>query len=128
MLCSIGPFNAGPRPVVMNLVIQICQDWLLVPVVANLVRIFLLYHFGTVESSDSKFDHNWGPTFEKCPTKSNLVTRAFSAKSYTRDTDSLHSCTQLRLVQEMACLNHSCKIWLRKHLFTNLIPTMMLQN
>ena len=23
--------------------------------------------FGTAESSDSKFDHNWGPTFEKCP-------------------------------------------------------------
>ena len=36
--------------------------------------------------------------------KSSLVTRAFSAKSCTRDTDSLHSCTRLRLVQEMACL------------------------
>ena len=23
MLCSIGPFNAGPQPVVMNLVIQV---------------------------------------------------------------------------------------------------------
>ena len=54
--------------------------------------------------------------------KSNLVARAFSAKSYTRDTDSLHSCTRLRLVQEMACLNHSCKIWPRKHSYPNLIP------
>ena len=54
--------------------------------------------------------------------KSNLVTRAFAAKSYTRDTDSLHSCTRLRLVQEMACLNHSCKIWQRKHSYPNLIP------
>ena len=34
--------------------------------------------------------------------KSSLVTRALSAKSCTRDTDSLHSCTRLRLVQEMA--------------------------
>ena len=33
---------------------------------------------------------------------SNLVTHAFSAKSYTRDTDSLHSCTQLRLMQDLA--------------------------
>ena len=40
--------------------------------------------------------------------KSSLVTRALSAKSCTRDTDSLHSCTRLRLVQEMACLYHSC--------------------
>ena len=54
--------------------------------------------------------------------KSNLVTRAFSAKSYTRDTDSLHSCTRLRLVQEMACLNHLCKICPRKHSYPNLIP------
>ena len=38
--------------------------------------------------------------------KSNLVTHALSAKSCTRDTDSLHSCTRLRLVQEMACLYH----------------------
>ena len=42
--------------------------------------------------------------------KSSLVTRALSAKSCTRDTDSLHSCTRLRLVQEMACLNHFSKI------------------
>ena len=54
--------------------------------------------------------------------KSSLVTRALSAKSCTRDTDSLHSCTRLRLVQEMACLNHSCKIWPRKHSYPNLIP------
>ena len=54
--------------------------------------------------------------------KSSLVTRALSAKSCTRDTDSLHSCTRLRLVQEMACLNHSCKIWSRKHSYPNLIP------
>ena len=39
--------------------------------------------------------------------KSTLVTRAFSAKSYTHDTDRLHSCTRLRLVQEMACLSVS---------------------
>ena len=50
--------------------------------------------------------------------KSNLVTRAFSARSYTRDTDSLHSC----LVKEMACLCHSCNIWPRKHSYPNLIP------
>ena len=60
--------------------------------------------------------------------KSNLVTRAFSAKSYTRDTDSLHSCTRLRLVQEMACLNHWCKILAEKALvpkldsYSNAIP------
>ena len=54
--------------------------------------------------------------------KSSLATRAFSAKSCTRDTDSLHSCTRLRLVQEMACLYHSCKILPRKHSYPNLIP------
>ena len=54
--------------------------------------------------------------------KSSLVTRALSAQSCTRDADSLHSCTRLRLVQEMACLNHSCKIWARKHSYLNLIP------
>ena len=54
--------------------------------------------------------------------KSSFVTRALSAKPCTRDTDSLHSCTRLRLVQEMACLNHSCKIWRRKHSYRNLIP------
>ena len=54
--------------------------------------------------------------------KSSLVTRALSAKSCTRDTDSLHSCTRLRLVQEMACPYHSCKIWPRKHSYPNLIP------
>ena len=54
--------------------------------------------------------------------KSSLVTRALSAKSCTRDTDSLHSCTRLRLVQEMACLYHECKILPRKHSYPNLIP------
>ena len=54
--------------------------------------------------------------------KSSLVTRALSAKSCTRDTDSLHSCTRLRLVQEMACPYHACKIWQRKHSYPNLIP------
>ena len=58
--------------------------------------------------------------------KSSLVTRALSAKSCTRDTDSLHSCTQLRLVQEMACPYHSCKIWPRKHSYPNLIPINIL--
>ena len=57
--------------------------------------------------------------------KSSLVTRALSAKSCTRDTDSLHSCTRLRLVQEMACLYHSCKILPRKHLYPKLIPIVM---
>ena len=57
--------------------------------------------------------------------KSSLVTRAFSAKSCTRDTDSLHSCTRLRLVQEMACLYHECKILPRKHSYPNLIPIIM---
>ena len=57
--------------------------------------------------------------------KSSLVTRALSAKSCTRDTDSLHSCTRLNLVQEMACLNHSCKIWPRKHSYPNLIPIIL---
>ena len=56
--------------------------------------------------------------------KSSLVTRALSAKSCTRDTDSLHSCTRLRLVQEMACLYHSCKILPRKHSYPNLIPIL----
>ena len=56
--------------------------------------------------------------------KSSLVTRAFSAKSCTRDTDSLHSCTRLRLVQEMACLYHECKILPRKHSYPNLIPIL----
>ena len=51
--------------------------------------------------------------------KSSLVTRALSAKSCARDTDSLHSCTRLRLVQEMACLYHSCKILPRKHSYPN---------
>ena len=55
--------------------------------------------------------------------KSSLVTRALSAKSCARDTDSLHSCTRLRLVQEMACLYHSCKILPRKHSYPNLIPS-----
>ena len=54
--------------------------------------------------------------------KSNLVTHAFSVKPYTRDTDSLHSCTRLSLVQEMACLYHSSKIWPRKHTYPNFIP------
>ena len=58
--------------------------------------------------------------------KSSLVTRAFSAKSCTRDTDSLHSCTRLRLVQEMACLYHECKILPRKHSYPNLIPIFSL--
>ena len=57
--------------------------------------------------------------------KSSLVTRAFSAKSCTRDTDSLHSCTRLRLVQEMACLYHECKILPRKHSYPNLIPIII---
>ena len=57
--------------------------------------------------------------------KSSLVTRALSAKSCTRDTDSLHSCTRLRLVQEMACLYHECKILPRKHSYPNLIPIGM---
>ena len=52
--------------------------------------------------------HNPFQLFFELEKKSNLVTRAFSAKSYTRDTDSLHSCSRLdldlRLVQEMACL------------------------
>ena len=56
--------------------------------------------------------------------KSSLVTRALSAKSCTRDTDSLHSCTRLRLVQEMACLYHECKILPRKHSYPNLIPIL----
>ena len=56
--------------------------------------------------------------------KSSLVTRALSAKSCARDTDSLHSCTRLRLVQEMACLYHSCKILPRKHSYPNLIPIL----
>ena len=56
--------------------------------------------------------------------KSSLVTCAFSAKSCTRDTDSHHSCTRLRLVQEMACLYHECKILLRKHSYPNLIPIL----
>ena len=56
--------------------------------------------------------------------KSSLVTLAFSAKSCTRDTDSLHAqgYTRLRLVQEMACLYHECKILPRKHSYPNLIP------
>ena len=54
--------------------------------------------------------------------KSSLVIRALSAKSCTHYTDSLHSCTRLRLVQEMACPYHSCKIWPRKHSYPNLIP------
>ena len=58
--------------------------------------------------------------------KSSLVTRALSAKSCARDTDSLHSCTRLRLVQEMACLYHSCKILPRKHSYPNLIPIRIL--
>ena len=58
--------------------------------------------------------------------KSSLVTRALSAKSCARDTDSLHSCTRLRLVQEMACLYHSCKILPRKHSYPNLIPIVTL--
>ena len=58
--------------------------------------------------------------------KSSLVTRAFSAKSCTRDTDSLHSCTRLRLVQEMACLYHECKILPRKHSYPNLIPIIFI--
>ena len=58
--------------------------------------------------------------------KSSLVTCAFSAKSCTRDTDSLHSCTRLRLVQEMACLYHECKVLPRKHSYPNLIPIVML--
>ena len=57
--------------------------------------------------------------------KSSLVTRALSAKSCARDTDSLHSCTRLRLVQEMACLYHSCKILPRKHSYPNLIPIIL---
>ena len=57
--------------------------------------------------------------------KSCLVTRALSSKSCTRDTDSLHSCIRLRLVQEMACLYHSCKIWTRKHSYPNLIPIIL---
>ena len=57
--------------------------------------------------------------------KSCLVTSALSAKSCTRDTDSLHSCTRLRLVQEMACLYHECKILPRKHSYPNLIPIFM---
>ena len=57
--------------------------------------------------------------------KSSLVTRALSAKSCTRDTDSLHSCTQIRLVQEMACPYHSCKILPRKHSYPNLIPVII---
>ena len=57
--------------------------------------------------------------------KSSLVTPAFSAKSCTRDTDSLHSCTRLRLVQEMACLYHECKILPRKHSYPSLIPILM---
>ena len=52
--------------------------------------------------------------------KSSLVTCAFSAKSCTRDTDSLHSCTRLRLVQEMACLYHECKIFAEKALVPKL--------
>ena len=60
--------------------------------------------------------------------KSSLVTRAFSAKSCTRDTDSLHSCTRLRLVQEMACLYHECKILPRKHSYPNLIPIAIIIN
>ena len=58
--------------------------------------------------------------------KSSLVTRALSAKSCARDTDSLHSCTRLRLVQEMACLYHSCKILPRKHSYPNLIPIIVM--
>ena len=58
--------------------------------------------------------------------KSSLVTCAFSAKSCTRDTDSLHSCTRLRLVQEMACLYHECKILPRKHSYPNLIPIIVI--
>ena len=60
--------------------------------------------------------------------KSSLVTRALSAKSCTRDTDSLHSCTRLRLVQEMACLYHSCKILPRKHSYPNLIPIVCISH
>ena len=55
------------------------------------------------------FSHLFQVLFE-LEKKSSLVTRALSAKSYTRDTDSLHSCTRLRVVQEMACPYHSCKI------------------
>ena len=57
--------------------------------------------------------------------KSSLVTRALSAKSCTCDTVSLHSCTRLRLVQEMACPYHACKILPRKHSYPNLIPIWM---
>ena len=60
--------------------------------------------------------------------KSSLVTRAFSAKSCTHDTDSLHSCTRLRLVQEMACLYHECKILPRKHSYPNLIPIFIIDS
>ena len=65
----------------------------------------------------------------KLEKKSRLVTRALSTKYCTRDTDSLHSCTWLRLVQEMACLYqvHSCKIWPRKHSYPNLIPIVMVR-
>ena len=66
--------------------------------------------------------HNLFQLFFELEKKSSLVTRALSTKSCTRDTDSLHSCTRLRLVQEMACLYHLCKIWPRKHSYPNLIP------
>ena len=62
------------------------------------------------------------PILYELEKKSSLVTCALSDKSCTRDTDSLHSCTRLRLVQEMACPYHSCKIWPRKHSYPNLIP------
>ena len=69
--------------------------------------------------------HNPSQLIFELEDKSNLVTHAFSVKSYTRDTDCLHSCTRLRLMQEMACLYHSCKIWPRKHSYPNLIPIIM---
>ena len=55
-------------------------------------------------------------------TKSSLVTHALLAKSCTRDTDGLHSCTRLMPHARMACLYHSCKIWPREHSYPNLIP------
>ena len=71
------------------------------------------------------FSHLFQVHFE-LEKKSSLVTRALSVKSCTRDTDSLHSCTRLRLVQEMACPYHSCKSLPRKHSYPNLIPIFQL--
>ena len=55
----------------------------------------------------SVYFHNPFQLLYELEKKSSLVTRALSAKSFTRETDSLHSCTRLCLVHEMVCLTHA---------------------